>query len=296
MTELAHLLADLSKVPVVDPQLTQLLVEEIRQANVDAGDKEQAFPTAFRHSDAGSCSRRLGFKALGVPTSNPFDLGSTWVAWVGTMVHEYWQAAVVKKYGDAAVAEVGVSSDIASGHLDLLLQLPDQRITYELKSVNGFKYSKAIGVNKQRFTRMDPDGPSESHIIQTALNAQASESDLMVIGYLAMESLSIKCAEVAGFSDLDRILSEWTYTPDQFILIAEAEKARMRGVLAKVESGTLPAGDAMEKGKTFLIDPNASRPYWSCSYCSHGDVCRRMDTGDLTYADKAELLDTIGAL
>ena len=287
--DLTQLLSNLNRHPVVEPQLTQLLVQDIFEVNLKAGPKAQAFDTPFRHSDAGSCSRRLGFKALGVPDSDPFDLGSTWVAWVGTMVHEHWQKAVERVFPDAE-AEVAVTSDIASGHLDMLIHLPGQTITFELKTVNGFKYSKAIGVDKSHFRRLEPEGPSESHVIQTALNAAASGSDLMVIGYLAMESLSKKCAEIAGFSLLDRILSEWTYTPEQFLPIAEGEQERMRRILGQTDSGTLPAGDGYEKGKLININPNSPRPHWSCTYCSHRSVCERLPVGNLSYGSRAVLV------
>jgi hypothetical protein len=279
----ADLLSALSKLSVNESQLTHLLVAEIEADALAAGPKAQAFDTPFRHSEAGSCSRRLSLRAMGVPETDPFDQGSTWVAWVGTMIHEHWQKSVLRIFGDQATAEIGVTSDIASGHLDMLLDLGDQRVCYELKTVNGFKYSKAIGVDKSHFRRLPPDGPNESHILQCALNADAAGADLMVIGYLAMESLSKKCAEVAGFSEQERILSEWAYTKEQFAPIAEAEKARMRQIKAKADDGILVDALVVEKGNVIRLDPNASRPAWNCDYCSHKSICRKFGPGEQTY-------------
>jgi hypothetical protein len=281
--ELAQQLAALSKIPVPESQLTHLLATQIDAEARAAGTKPQALATTFRHSEAGSCSRRLGFRALGVEETDPFDLGSRWVAWVGTMIHEHWQAAVIEEFGGAAIAEIGVGSDIASGHLDLLLDLPDQLVCYELKTVNGFKYSKAVGVDKSHYRRLPPEGPNENHIIQCALNADAAGADLMVIGYLAMESISKKCAEVAGFSEQDRILSEWVYSREEFAPIAEAEKARMRSIKAQIDEGILPAAQVIEGGQVISLDPNRARPAWNCDYCSHRSICSKYGTGDVAF-------------
>lgn len=287
MQELATLLAELNNAPVYEPQLTQLLLQEIQRKAIEAGTKPQAFDTPFRHSDAASCQRRLGFKALGVPDSDPFDSGSTWVAWVGTMIHEHWQAAAEHRFGEGAVAELRVTSDIASGHLDLFVTTAEgQKICFELKTVNGFKFSKAIGVDKSHFRRLLPEGPDYKHIVQSALNASAAGADLMVIGYLGMESLSIKCAEVAGFSQLDRVMAEWTYEPEVFEAIAEAERDRMKMILANAELGILLSGSAVEKGNVIAIDPNANRPYWACTYCSHKSVCERLAPVSIDFGTK----------
>jgi hypothetical protein len=280
----AELLVALDRIPVPEPQLTHILVTQLEIAAQAAGTKPQAFDTPFRHSEAGDCSRRLSFRALGVETTDPFDLGSRWVAWVGTMIHEHWQQAVLSVFEDLAEAEVKVGTDIASGHLDLLLNLPDQRVCYELKTVNGFKYSKAVGVDKSHYRRIPAEGPNESHIIQCALNADAAGADLMVIGYLAMESISKKCAEVAGFSELDRILSEWVYTRDQFMPIAEAEKQRMRDIKALADDGILAEASVVEKGNVLLLDPNRERPAWNCDYCSHQSICRKFSPGERPFA------------
>ncbi len=281
---LPEILHSLNKLPVVEPQLTQLLVEQVQAEAAAAGPKAQAYDTPFRHSDAGSCSRRLSFKALGVPESDPFDPASTWVAWVGTMLHEHWQAAVQKSFPQAEI-EPRVTSDIASGHLDLLLKIPGQTICFELKTVNGFKYANAVGVDKSHYRRKDPGGPDEKHIVQCALNALAADADLMVIGYLAMESISKKCAEVCGFSEYERILSEWTYTRDEFEPIARAEQARMWAIKAAADQGILAPALVYEKGQYIDLDPNASRTYWACDYCSHFSICKNYPVGSLDFEE-----------
>ena len=261
--------------PVTEPLFTQLLVLELREQRLADGPKAKAYDTPFRHSDAGKCARLLGLKLSGIPESNPFDLPSDWVTSLGTLLHERWQKALLNAYPDAEI-EPKVQTYLTSGHIDALVTLNGKKFSYELKTINGFGFAQAVGVKKMKGGQLvHPAGPRYSHIIQASLNAHAAGADFAVIGYLALESISMQVAKNLGLGELDRIMAEWIIPREEFEPIALAELDRLDMVYQTVKNlGVVPEAYAVgDNGAPLKLSPRGPRPPWQCVYCSHHDAC-----------------------
>ncbi len=275
-------------------------------------DKPTAKGTRLRHSDAGKCSRYLGYVAAGVPKSDPMDLTGIWNVHLGTMLHDLWQAALVARFPDATVETTFGWDDLdASCHVDALIRWSDpdpdpdsdrallgdwRTIVYELKTIGGYGFKAAVG----KARRGTPaEGPKREHVAQAAMNGLAADADEIVIGYLAKETISNTVG--AGMTDLARFAAEWTLTRDEFEPIAVAEKARMAKVLELVDAGSLPArkfpaGSLPPNAE--ITDPRSGRwevhaedgtlrdfgTWWACSYCSHRSLCATTDAGRIAVA------------
>jgi hypothetical protein len=280
-------LTDLDLNPVVNPMFTHLLARAIAEQRIEAGPKEHAFETPFRHSDAGKCSRYLGLKLAEVPISDDFDLASDWVMGLGTALHEWWQIELRRIYPDAQI-EVRVHiAELTSGHIDALITINGKTFSYELKTINGFGFSKAVGVIKSRGGALvPPDGPKVAHIIQACLNAYGCDADYAVVGYLALESISIQVAANLGLGELDRFMAEWIIGRDLYAPIAVRELARLATVKARFDAGRLPAGVAVgDDWSDVELDPNASFRNWRCWYCPYLEKCKTLPAVDIPLAE-----------
>lgn len=307
--------------PDAEPRFVHLLVEKLAATNAAAGDKPTAHGTRIRHSDAGKCARAIGYTAAGIRKSDPMDLAGTWVTSLGTLIHEAWQEALQERYPDAEIEpKLQVEGLDASGHADAVIDAtrdarPDEghipwgldddpetgdpvphRILFELKTVGGFSYKMKVG------ERGAPEGPSFEHKAQAALNAVAVDADEMVIGYIATEAISKPAAKRAHIDETTRIAAEWSYTRDEFQPWADAERARMEGILGLIDSGMLPArkipNPELPAGAE-IIDPKTGRweqrnrdgvvldtgTWWACGYCAHQTTCIGTNPGRIPISD-----------
>jgi hypothetical protein len=269
--------------PVIEPLFTQLLVTSMRDERIETGPKEQAFDTAFRHSDGGKCTRYLGLKLAGVPFSSEFDLAADWVTSVGTTLHEMWQESLLARYPDAQIELKVRNGDLTSGHIDAFIVINGVRFSYELKSINGYGFSKAVGVMKQHGGALvPPEGPKVPHIIQASLNAFASDADYAVLGYLALESISMQVAANLGLGELDRIMAEWVISRDQYEPVARSELARLADVRDAVEAGVIPMAQAVaDDWSAIWLNPNNNFRDWRCWYCPYLDKCKTLAPLDI---------------
>lgn len=266
-----------SDFPVKTPLITDVLARSIHREMMESERKSFAYPTWFRHSDAGKCGRYLWFEHSGTVQSNPPDVSSAWVMWIGTMLHEELQRALAERYPFAHVEYPVRHGDLSSGHLDAAI-IKDREhgtICYELKTRGSFGFDKAVGWNRKSWSTQMPQGPSSSDRMQGALNATAIDADLLVIGMIGMESASKGFAEKNGIDEIGRTCAEWHFTKAEFGPWAAAEIERMDDLKAQMEEGFVPErkaiGDEMEEIK---LNPNASKPPWQCQYCSHFDNCK----------------------
>ena len=121
---------------------------------------------------------------------------------------------------------------------------------------NGTEAVVAVG------ERGNAQGPKTDHLLQASLNGVAVDADEVVIGYLAKEALSVNVAARKGFGEIARFAAEWTMQRDQFEPIAAAEAARVKGILAVVDQGQLPArkfpAGELPAGAE-IVDPNTGR-------------------------------------
>lgn len=275
--------------PDPEPRFVQVLVESWREN--DPGPKARAVKASrFRHSDAGKCARAVAYAALEVPDSNPMDLSGWWNTGLGTIIHEAWQAALKARYPDANL-EPKVALGQGSGHIDAVLHHEGRKVAIELKSTGGYSMKLAVG------ERGAAQGPKYEHIVQASLNGLAVDADEVVIAYIAKEAISAGAAKRKGFSELGRIVAEWTLLRDEYEPIAQTEMSRIDGILALVDDGILPArkipGGELPPGAV-ITDPHTGQwqvtsdegeildvgTYWACAgYCKYEDLCAGTTSG-----------------
>ena len=263
--------------PVLNPLLTDALVTKIHLANEEAGQKETAFKTSFRHSDAGACGRKLAYSMLGYERTDPPDLPGEWVMYLGTLIHEKLQDSLHDRFGSSCEVEVKVRhDDLSSGHIDAVIShVPDiGTIAYELKTKGGYGFDKSIGINRKAYKLEYPAGPGTGAKIQGALNASAVNADLLVIGVIGLEAISKQLAERVGWGELARFCAEWHYPQTEYLPWAKDELERMRFIQDAVNNDAYPARIAIgDEGEEIALNPNDSRPNWRCVYCSYRTRC-----------------------
>ena len=270
--------------PVSDPIFVTLWSEQLQKRNHD---KPTALGTPFRFSDALNCPRRMVFDALGVPKSDPIDPAGLHVTTIGSWIHEQVQEAIGRKFPGARF-ELASGDETVSGSCDGLTYVggvvgSKGKVLLELKTVGGFAFDKAVGVNRKAYKRGSPEGPRPSAIVQAGLNAIFHEADTVVVMYLAMEAISKQLADRVGFNQYDRFSAEWHIPREVWEPLAREELARIKALEACLdpEDRVIPGGMAFDD-KTWEwkpISPNDSRPHWSCSYCAHVTTCIAHEAG-----------------
>lgn len=263
----------------VDPTYAGVLLDAIRSENEAAGRKPHAFDTPFRHSDGGACARFLGLSYMGVPESDPFDPASEYTAWVGTQIHEAWQAHCPTGWPEHPVID---AAGLASGSLDLSDWENDTCV--EAKTVNGSKFQYATGIIKGMFgrppKRQEPRGPDSSHVIQLALNTIDSGASVARIFYLTTEALSLQVYRAINelypdepMTERDRFCAEWEYTREELEPIAERELVRLAAIKAVVDDGVLPAPYSVGDGFALEGPHDPIDTDFPCLYCTRRTAC-----------------------
>lgn len=265
-----------SDFPVRLPLITDVLARSIHREMLDSEKKAFAYPTWFRHSDAGKCGRYLWFEHTKTEPSNPPDPSSAWVMWIGTMLHEELQRCLPERFPNCKVEVPVHHGDLSSGHLDALITTDSgTKICYELKTRGSFGFDKAVGWRRKQWRTEMPQGPTSSDRIQGALNATACDADLLVIGMLALEAASKGFAEANGIDEIGRTVAEWHFEKAEFGPWAKREIERLEALKAMMERSLVPSrhavGDEMEG---VMLDPKSDRPPWQCQYCSHFATCK----------------------
>jgi hypothetical protein len=263
------------------PVFTRVLAQAIHRANEEAGEKPKAFPTLFRHSDAGKCARALWYSASGVERSEVMDLPGEMVMWYGSTIHAEWQAALCEAFPGAEV-EVpvrhhydGTDPGLCSGHVDAVIKAEFGTVVVELKTKGGFGFNQAVGLDRQRYAMKEPNGPGAPAILQGSLNAMALDADVLVVGIIGLEAVSRQLAGKLDISPEARIMAEWHYSREEYEPWACEELNRLERIATEVAenypSSRVAVGDDFTKVR---LDPNAARVDWRCTYCSYLDTCK----------------------
>lgn len=307
--------------PDPTPRFVGVLVDE--WAAERDGDKATALGTPFRHSDAGKCARAISYTAAGIPRSDPMDLPGVWNTSLGSLIHEHWQEALLRRWPDAEVevtcATVGADG---SGHIDAVIrtECPDcerctdgwRTIAVELKTIGGFGFKGAVGAARKG---TPAEGPKAAHLLQAAINGRAVDADEVVVAYLAKECISATVAQRFGITDdVGRFAAEWTLTREQYEPLADAEAERVAGVLALVADGRLAARKSPEMppgaevtdpttgawashlttddGERVVADTGST---WECApYCGFHTLCAQTTAGRIPVADAIEVAVSLG--
>lgn len=254
------------------------------------GDLAHAIPDAgpYRGSYGSKrCDRALWYALHGEPESNPPSLYDYWRFGMGHMVHEMVQRIIDKLFPDAeieAVIDLRPIGVPGSSHADLVINYEGRKLLVELKSLGGFRF-------KSKVTTMGgaPEGPDYGHIIQAGLAARAYGCDGIVIGYLALEGVSVKQAAAWTQSEEGRFAAEWHYTVDELAPHLDDEVQRINDLIAKevrpgrtmydVGPRSIPWGATItDPDRTMwiltdgrnIVDSGSS---WECGYCPHRNKC-----------------------
>lgn len=259
--------------------------------------------TMFRASDASRrCDRALFYAMADEPKSEPLTAAASWRLRVGQMVHdefdEAMKATLVAQGWDVETAvdlrPLGING---SAHADAsrLTDHPDYgKVFVEVKSQSGFKY-------KDRCTSFKgaPKGPEYDHVVQGALAAAAQDADLLIVLYLALETVSPGMVDKLGVGDIGRFAAEFHFDmrSEAMTTLLAHELGRIRrlerDVIAKrVPARSLDAPGEIPSGATMvdpmrnawtLVNPATAKVVqagktWFCDYCPWRTTC--MDEGE----------------
>ena len=253
----------------------KVLVEEWAALAKERGTLRHAVEgTSMRHSMSGKCARNIHYYLTvgdeGI--TNPFDLPAYWSTGLGTAVHTWWQAALARLFPDAELEKVvHIPSADSSGHVDAWL--PDGKIAFELKSINGFGFKKLAEAG---------EGPRYSDFVQGCVNAHALGAERLVMVYLSLEAISRQRAASRNIDEVGRIAKEFHYTPDIFNEVAEKEITRWATIRERGADTPRAIPDPEVPAGARIIDPKSGRwqapngamgNAWNCAYCAYQDLC-----------------------
>ena len=304
--------------PDPEPRFAAAIIAELNRINPP--DKPTAMGTPMRVSDAGKCSRRLGYQLMGIP-AEPMDDSGTVAVGTGTMLHDAWQAGMSAEYGPAVQHEVKCSPipGILSGHADSVVSNqptvinPDAdghpRTCVELKSQGGYGFKNSSGTAGRGAAK----GPSFDHVQQGAMCAISPEvdADEVTIVYIAKDHVSVQQAAKHGFAQWQRWSAEWTLPREEFEPIARREIARFQAIYDLHADGQLarrmfpnpelpggaeivdPLSGTWEVAKDGNIIDTGS--WWACAYCDYQDLCSRTNSGRITTDEVAVAIDGYGS-
>lgn len=276
------------------PLVTDLYLRELIAADVP---KPTALGTPARFSDAGGCSRAIGYSALGVEPTNPMDAPGKWVTNLGTLIHEEVQAAMLRRYPNAQVEVPSMVSGVISGSCDGLIPESDLQTVapwwggghaiYELKTMGSFAYDKQIGLKRRARKIEEPEGPKFEAILQAGLNAIGTGASTLIMGSISMEAVSIQLAQSTGLDEISRVMSEFVLSRAYWQNPAALEAARITKVVFDVQADRLPAREVVTslEGERLSISPSSNRPHWRCTYCKFQNRCIEDGGSDLVPVD-----------
>lgn len=263
-----------------EPKIGQAFAEHMEAQNVIDGETHRAkrpegMPV-FSFSSVMGCSRATGYKAAGLPVTDPMDGASLAVTGMGSLLHTDIQSAIAARWPNATFEGTGVVDDLIWGYYDY--DAPDDDETGEIKTVGAYKFDLSIGLfrspGRGQPARLRPEGgkgPSISHICQGGFNAKAHGRRNVRIVYLSREAVSVKKADEAGLDPIGRFWAEWVFGPEVWQPLVAAETERLTKIKAMVESGILPdRSDIDDDGKPVKID---RATWWRCAYCAQATRC-----------------------
>lgn len=258
--------------------------------------KDLAIPEAgpYRGSLTGvRCDRQLYYAMTDTEASNPPTIADQWRFYLGQIVHEGMQPAILKMFPGADEEKIDLNpiGIPGSAHTDLSLEMDvnGEPCVAEIKSVNGFKF-------KMMATRFNgpPEGPSYGHVLQAAMAAKAKGINKVVLIYISLELLSPSMAKQYSDSEVGRFMAEWHYTVEELEPQIQAEVDRVNRIMKYVDKGIVPAPELHDpeypkgavvtepsrqpKATWQLIEDGMVRDtgeYWGCNYCRFQDTCTK---------------------
>jgi len=297
--------------PTKNPFMIEAISSAWEQWYEDQGykDKDHAIPEAgpYRGSYASKrCDRQLYYALAGTEPSDPPTTASYWTFYLGQMVHEALQPAIMKTYPGAAemihdLRQVGIPG---SSHSDLCIVLgdDDERTLTEIKSMNGYAFKRRATVFQG-----PQEGPMYGAVLQAVMNAAAEGINRVVVLIVSLECVSPNLAEwLAEDNDAGRFMAEWHYTVEEMRPQLEAEARRINEILNQVvqndrertadepiaqqvlpprrlrdpeyPDGAVVVSPLVGKAPWTVTDDEGNvvdtGTYWGCGYCDYFKTCK----------------------
>lgn len=291
----------MQRVPEKNPTIGPALAEEWFKTRTHDDNLPLAMPDAGPHrgSDAGKCSRAIGYRIQGTEQSDPPTIADHWRMDLGSMIHAELQDAISKVTPGAQhelVVDLNPIGIPGSARMDILNPIAGTQTWegVEIKTINGFGFKSAATT----FKKSGPEGPRESHVIQLAINTAALAKGMAfgssIVGgrlvYLSMELVSPQLAANIGFGgEVGRFVAEWFFPIAQLMEIAERESNRLMMMRGELESGSwvrplIPITPIDDPRNIKVVNPSSGAAVtndgkgtttWACGYCSYKSQCVR---------------------
>lgn len=268
---------------VVKPALFDLL--ERRRA--EDGPKPTAAGTSLRGSQAGQCSRRVGFDLLDVEEDYPPDGAALAAFAVGDAWHEVIQQAMAERHS----MDVEVPVDLrpywdVSGSADGVYRTDLGTVVVEIKSISSFGFSlvsTGLPPRPKKSDQRAPTGPKREHLLQAGIYALGLEADAVHFVYVNKDKLGEMCEFVVN---LDQRLPD--YDSDYRTLVV-GELDRLAADREMVADGTLPPRWAPEFGAIQQPPPHHTEggkgDPWLCRYCPYNAKCVQLPPGAVAVSE-----------
>lgn len=255
--------------------------------------KPQVSDTLTRHSSAASCLFRVALLAEGV-TPAPMDAAGYHVTHIGTLIHEAWQAALERKYGDLVEFEVASTiEDLTSGSCDAVIRADytDDVHVLELKTEGEFGFDMIAGLKGQ------PPSPKPTHMTQLALNVVGLDADKGTLVYMRRSSHSVNGARRFKLDEVSRFGMQFTFDradlepwADEWLTMLRFVRDNPTEAVGRHVPREMPKGARLnpETGTWTLVDGDDivdTGEYWAkgagCrDYCPvNGECVRRWQEG-----------------
>lgn len=194
--------------------------------------------TKFRLSDAGKCRLMRYWKRHGKPGTKDLSADVLLQMQAGNLLHAYIERAALWT-GSLIASEECLEDEHWIGHFDMVLEppesfdLPEQRIMYEIKTING---KKAYYMEREG-NKADPQ-----HVAQLVSYAimYPGRLDKLRLAYVVRDTMEIREVEVRLSSYEADVFDDWELLIDAWA--------------AQREPAANPAG-------------------WECKYCQYANNC-----------------------
>jgi hypothetical protein len=236
------------------------------------GDKPTACGTALRGSESYGCSRKIAFRAAGVPKAHQFTDQTLLAFKIGNTLHELLQDAMTALWAEfkpEVVVDLRPLGFDMSGSADGVYSIGDDTLVLEIKTKSsfGFKLAKKA------------DHPDEGELVQAAMYALGLGAQAVHLVYLAKEGAyrdGVKPGE----------LLEWRYRlTDDFEGLGTVEELatnelwRQQQIADQVSDFVIPERDIPGHGVVDSPPPwqGKGQP-WNCRYCDYRNHCAALPT------------------
>lgn len=264
----------------------------------------------FTPSAAGKCARQIGLKALGAapdPEQEP-DPVAIFSMGMGGVVEDLIVAQLIAELGaDRVATQVEVSGTIDTprgpvtvfGFADIVISDDTGAAVevWDVKSTGAYGFGMKVAGRTGR-TPAPPEGPSDEHVLQTAVYARLLGASRVGIAYVARDALAGYTANTPWMDDAPperRVVADFAVDADDPGLVeaVDRELARQAGIAGRVKAGMVPKRIVPgceeivgwnSRGHGLWTDNDGKqRTEWQCAYCEYRERCEEIGPGAVPF-------------